>query len=175
MRDEIVEASGRAKKPERILSRTLLTEDIAGGRPLCGPKPCSHPLSAGAERLSAHRPCQGHLSSTFGTAEKFGGICNLRMDDTNPTKEDVEYVDAIKEDIALAGLLTGTDRLYYASDYFEKMYECAVQLIEKGLGLCVRADARANAGKPRRMLTHPGGKPLSRAVRLRKAWTCFRA
>ena len=68
----------------------------------------------------------------FGTADRFGGICNLRMDDTNPTKEDVEYVDAIKEDIHWLGYDWG-DRFYYASDYFEDMYKGAEELIEKGL------------------------------------------
>ena len=77
----------------------------------------------------------GHAKAVcidFGTAEKFGGICNLRMDDTNPTKEDVEYVDAIKEDIHWLGF-DWDDRFYYASEYFEKMYEFACRLIEKGL------------------------------------------
>ena len=68
----------------------------------------------------------------FGTAERFNGICNLRMDDTNPTKEDVEYVDAIKEDIHWLGYDWG-DRFHYASDYFEDMYNGAVELIKKGL------------------------------------------
>ena len=68
----------------------------------------------------------------FGTAERFNGICNLRMDDTNPTKEDVEYVDAIKEDIHWLGY-DREDRFYYASDYFEDMYNDAVELIKKGL------------------------------------------
>ena len=68
----------------------------------------------------------------FGTAEKYNGLCNLRMDDTNPTKEDVEYVEAIQEDIHWLGYDWG-DRFYYASDYFEKMYDCAVALIKKGL------------------------------------------
>ena len=72
------------------------------------------------------------LCIDFGTAEKFGGICNLRMDDTNPTKEDTEYVDAIKEDIKRLGFTWG-DRFYYASQYFDKMYECAEDLIKKGL------------------------------------------
>ena len=66
----------------------------------------------------------------FATAEKYNGLCNLRMDDTNPTKEDVEYVDAIKEDIAWLGFSWG-DRFYYASDYFPKMYEIAVNLISQ--------------------------------------------
>ena len=68
----------------------------------------------------------------FGTAEKYGGLCNLRMDDTNPSKEDVEYVEAIQEDIHWLGFDWG-DRFYYASDYFERMYECAEALIRKGL------------------------------------------
>ena len=72
------------------------------------------------------------LCIDFGTAEKFGGICNLRMDDTNPTKEDTEYVEAIKEDIRWLGF-TWDDRFYYASQYFDKMYECAEDLIRKGL------------------------------------------
>lgn len=68
----------------------------------------------------------------FGTAQKYRGVCNLRMDDTNPSKEDVEYVDAIKEDIHWLGYDWG-DRFFYASDYFEDMYGFAVELIEKGL------------------------------------------
>ena len=72
------------------------------------------------------------LCIDFGTAEKFGGICNLRMDDTNPTKEDTEYVEAIKEDVRWLGF-TWDDRFYYASQYFDKMYECAEDLIRKGL------------------------------------------
>ena len=77
----------------------------------------------------------GHAKAIFvdfGTAQKYNGLCNLRMDDTNPTKEDVEYVDAIKEDIAWLGF-DWEDRFYYASDYFEQMYRYAVELIEKGL------------------------------------------
>ncbi len=72
------------------------------------------------------------LTIDFGTAEKYGGLCNLRMDDTNPSKEDTEYVDAIKEDIHWLGFDWG-DRFYYASDYFDKMYEFAEELIRKGL------------------------------------------
>ena len=67
----------------------------------------------------------------FGTAEKYSGKCNLRLDDTNPTKEDVEYVDAIMEDIKWLGF--NWDNVYYASDYFDFIYECALKLIDKGL------------------------------------------
>src|SRR5688500_15207534 len=76
----------------------------------------------------------GHAKSiclNFGIAQEFGGICNLRFDDTNPTKEDVEYVESIQEDVRWLGF-TWDDRLYYASDYFEQLYDWAVQLIKAG-------------------------------------------
>ncbi|MBQ1851893.1 MAG: glutamine--tRNA ligase/YqeY domain fusion protein [Paludibacteraceae bacterium] len=66
----------------------------------------------------------------FGIAEKYNGICNLRFDDTNPTKEDVEYVDAIKEDIAWLGFKWGN--IYYASDYFQQLWDLAIKLIKDG-------------------------------------------
>ena len=72
------------------------------------------------------------LTIDFGMAEEFDGLCNLRMDDTNPSKEDTEFVEAIKEDIHWLGFDWG-DRFYYGSDYFEKDYEYAVELIKKGL------------------------------------------
>ena len=67
----------------------------------------------------------------FGIAAEFGGSCNLRFDDTNPAKEDVEYVDSIQEDVRWLGFDWG-DRLYYASNYFDRLYECAVQLVKMG-------------------------------------------
>ncbi len=76
----------------------------------------------------------GHAKSiclNFGVAEEFGGHCNLRFDDTNPTKEDVEYVDSIQEDVRWLGF-DWTDRLFYASDYFEQMYQYAERLIVEG-------------------------------------------
>ena len=66
----------------------------------------------------------------FATAEKYGGICNLRLDDTNPSKEDVEYVESIKEDIAWLGFKWAN--VYYASEYFDFIYECAIKLIKDG-------------------------------------------
>lgn len=77
----------------------------------------------------------GHAKSitiNFGLAEEFGGLCNLRFDDTNPSKEEVEYVDSIIEDVRWLGGDFG-DRMFYASDYFEQIYLWAEQLIEKGL------------------------------------------
>jgi len=76
----------------------------------------------------------GHAKSiclNFGVAAEFGGTCNLRFDDTNPTKEDVEYVDSIRADVKWLGFDWG-DRLFYASDYFEQLYGYAVHLIEHG-------------------------------------------
>src|SRR3954447_18542941 len=66
----------------------------------------------------------------FGLAQEFGGTCNLRFDDTNPTTEDVEYVDAIQDDIRWLGF--EWSRMFYASDYFETLYGLAIKLIEKG-------------------------------------------
>ena len=77
----------------------------------------------------------GHVKAIcldFGIAEEFGGVCHLRMDDTNPTKEDVEYVESIQEDIKWLGF-DWKEHMYFASDYFDQMYECAVKLIKKGL------------------------------------------
>ena len=76
----------------------------------------------------------GHAKSiclNFGVAEEFGGLCNLRFDDTNPAKEDVEYVDSIQEDVRWLGF-DWDDRMFYASDYFEQMYRYAEQLITDG-------------------------------------------
>ncbi|MBN2354711.1 glutamine--tRNA ligase/YqeY domain fusion protein [candidate division KSB1 bacterium] len=76
----------------------------------------------------------GHAKSiclNFGLAEEFGGLCNLRYDDTNPTKEEVEYVDAIEADVRWLGF-DWDDRKFYASDYFDQLYQFAVQLIKKG-------------------------------------------
>jgi glutaminyl-tRNA synthetase len=76
----------------------------------------------------------GHAKSiclNFGLAQEYGGLCNLRFDDTNPTKEDIEYVQSIQEDVRWLGF-DWEDRLYYASDYFEQLYQYAVQLIKMG-------------------------------------------
>ncbi len=76
----------------------------------------------------------GHAKSiclNFGIALDYGGLCNLRFDDTNPCKEEVEYVDSIQEDVRWLGF-GWDDRLYFASDYFERLYDCAVQLIRLG-------------------------------------------
>ncbi len=93
------------------------------------------------------------ISIDFGIAEKYDGKCNLRFDDTNPTKEDVEYVDAIKEDIEWLGYRW--DNIYYASDYFDYIYECALKLIDKGLAYVDEMSAD-EIREYRGTLTEPG-------------------
>src|SRR5919109_5225796 len=108
--------------------RERIAEDLAAGR--------------NGSRVATRFPPEpngylhiGHAKSiclNFGVAEEFGGTCNLRFDDTNPTKEDTEYVDAIQEDVRWLGFDWPGEPLY-ASDYFDVLYGYAVQLIEKGL------------------------------------------
>lgn len=98
----------------------------------------------------------GHAKSlciNFGAKEKYNGKCNLRFDDTNPTKEEVEYVESIKEDIKWLGF--NWDNEYYASDYFQTMYECAVKLIKKGLAYVCDLSAD-QIRETRGTLTTPG-------------------
>jgi glutaminyl-tRNA synthetase len=90
----------------------------------------------------------------FGMAGNYGGMCNLRFDDTNPTKEDVEYVDSIKEDIKWLGF-TWDDREYYASDYFEKLWDFAVSLIRRGLAYVDDQSAEA-ISEQKGTVTQPG-------------------
>ncbi len=94
----------------------------------------------------------------FYTAQRYGGLCNLRMDDTNPTKEDEEYVDAIKEDIHWLGYDWG-DRFYYASGYFEQMYDFARELIDKGLAYVCELTAE-QMREMRGDLTKPATSPF---------------
>jgi glutaminyl-tRNA synthetase len=94
------------------------------------------------------------ISLDFGVAADFGGYCNLRFDDTNPVKEDVEYVDSIKDDVRWLGFDWG-DREYYASDYYEQLYRFAEELVRKGLAYVDSLSAdeiRAYRGT----LTEPG-------------------
>jgi glutaminyl-tRNA synthetase len=99
----------------------------------------------------------GHAKSiclNFGLAAEFGGLCNLRFDDTNPTKEDVEYVESIKSDIRWLGFDWG-DREYYASDYFEQLYQYAVHLIKAGKAYACDLSAE-EIREYRGTLTEPG-------------------
>ncbi len=105
----------------------------------------------------------GHAKSiclNFGIAADYNGLCNLRFDDTNPAKENVEYVDSIQEDVRWLGFDWG-DRLFYASDYFEKLYGYAVQLIEKGAAYVCHLNAD-QIREYRGTLTAPGKDSLYR-------------
>jgi glutaminyl-tRNA synthetase len=116
----------------------------------------------------------GHAKSiclNFGLAEEFHGPCNLRFDDTNPIKEEVEYVKSIQEDVHWLGFDWG-DRLFYASDYFEQIYNCAVQLIKKGRAyVCdlTAEEIRAYRGN----LTEPGQDSPFRARSIEDNLTLF--
>ena len=116
--------------PNGNFIHTFIEEDIAEGGRFEGKK--VHTRFPPEPNGYLHIGHAKAICIDFGTAEKFGGICNLRMDDTNPTKEDVEYVDAIKEDIQWLGF-DWEDRFYFASEYFDQMYDYAVELIKKGL------------------------------------------
>ncbi|MDR1320923.1 MAG: glutamine--tRNA ligase/YqeY domain fusion protein [Gracilibacteraceae bacterium] len=99
----------------------------------------------------------GHAKSiclNFGTALEFGGKCNLRFDDTNPSKEDIEYVDSIRADVRWLGF-DWEDRLFYASDYFPRLYEFACRLIEKGLAYVCELTAEETRAY-RGTLSQPG-------------------
>ncbi|WP_227764247.1 glutamine--tRNA ligase/YqeY domain fusion protein [Zhaonella formicivorans] len=99
----------------------------------------------------------GHAKSiclNFGIAAQYGGLCNLRFDDTNPSKEDVEYVDSIQEDVKWLGF-DWDDRLFYASDYFEQLYAYAVQLIKDGKAYVCDLSAQ-EIREYRGTLTEPG-------------------
>ncbi len=119
------------KSPEtKNFIHTFVEEDIAEGGQFAGMTVHTRfPPEPNGYLHIGH--CKA-LCIDFGTAEKFGGLCNLRMDDTNPAKEDTEFVDAIKEDIHWLGFDWG-DRFFYGSDYFEQTYQFAIELIKKGL------------------------------------------
>ncbi|MEL4106451.1 glutamine--tRNA ligase/YqeY domain fusion protein [Oscillospiraceae bacterium WX1] len=107
----------------------FIDEDIApGGRFAGNPVHTRFPPEPNGYLHIGH--CKA-MTIDFGTAERYGGLCNLRMDDTNPVKEDEEFVDAIQADIRWLGFSWG-DRFFYGSDYFEKTYALAVGLIQKG-------------------------------------------
>ncbi len=129
--------------------RTIITEDRAAGR--------------NRGRVATRFPPEpngylhiGHAKSiclNFGVAKDFGGTCNLRFDDTNPTKEDVEYVESIEEDVRWLGF--EWDGFHFASDYFEQLYEYAVALVEKGLAY-VDSQSGDQIRQARGTLTEPG-------------------
>ena len=119
-------AASESPKPADFI-REIITEDIEAQKYDSGVHTRFPPEPNGYLHI-------GHAKSiclNFGIARDFNGLCNLRFDDTNPTKEEVEYVESIKEDVRWLGF-DWDDRLFYASDYFEQLYQYAVQLIRKG-------------------------------------------
>src|ERR1700687_3700440 len=129
--------------------RTIVDEDLASGKHHGRVATRFPPEPNGYLHI-------GHAKSiclNFGVAEEHGGTCNLRFDDTNPTTEDVEYVDAIKEDVEWLGVKW--EALFFASDYFERLYQFAFELIKQGKAYIDSLDAdeiRAHRGT----LTEPG-------------------
>jgi glutaminyl-tRNA synthetase len=116
-----------AAAPPANFIRNLITEDLAAGKNQGRVVTRFPPEPNGYLHV-------GHAKSiclNFGLAQEFGGVCNLRFDDTNPTKEEVEYVESIKEDVRWLGF-DWEDRLYYASDYFQQFHDYAVHLIKTG-------------------------------------------
>src|SRR5918995_3768551 len=115
--------------PERALHfiREIISEDLKAGRHNGRVHTRFPPEPNGYLHI-------GHAKSivlNFGVAGDFTGLCNLRFDDTNPTKEDVEFVESIQEDVRWLGF-DWSDKKFYASDYFEQLYQYAVQLIRDG-------------------------------------------
>ncbi|HEY0872395.1 MAG TPA: glutamine--tRNA ligase/YqeY domain fusion protein [Vicinamibacterales bacterium] len=124
----MTESTAEATRDEPLdFIRTIITEDRAAGKHQGRVATRFPPEPNGYLHI-------GHAKSiclNFGVAREFGGTCNLRFDDTNPTKEEVEYVEAIKDDVRWLGF--EWDQLRFASDYFEQLYEYAVHLIRNGL------------------------------------------
>jgi glutaminyl-tRNA synthetase len=135
---------------------TFVREDIASGGQFEGMK--VHTRFPPEPNGYLHIGHAKAICIDFGTAEKFGGVCNLRMDDTNPTKEDEEYVDAIKEDIKWLGF-SWDDRFFFASDYFPKMFELAENLIQKGLAYVCEL-TQEQVKEYRGDLSHPAQSPF---------------
>ncbi len=153
--------------PRTNFIRQIIDEDLASGK---------------HTRIATRFPPEpngylhiGHAKSivlNFGLAQSYGGICNLRFDDTNPHKEDVEFVEAIQADVRWLGY-DWEDRLYFASDYFERLYGFACELIEKGLAYVCDLSAEETRAY-RGTLTEPGRDSPWRGRRVGENLDLFR-
>ena len=143
-------AAVAAARPASNFIRDLVAEDIRRGR-FDGRVHTRFPPEPNGYLHIGHAKA---IHINFGMAEEFGGLCNLRFDDTNPAKEETEYVEAIKEDIHWLGY-DWEDREYYASDYYEQLYEWAEQLIRKGKAYVCDL-SQAEVKQYRGTLTEPG-------------------
>jgi glutaminyl-tRNA synthetase len=146
--------------------RTIVAEDVQAGK-LGGRVATRFPPEPNGYLHIGHAKS---ICLNFGVAKEFGGTCNLRFDDTNPTKEDVEYEASIKEDVRWLGF-DWADRLYYASDYFEQLYEYAVHLIKSDKAY-VDSSSGDEIRTLRGTLTEPGtdspyrNRPIAESVDL---------
>ena len=154
MSDKINNTSEIEEKPTNFIEDFVIEDCAVGGRTegmrvhtRFPPEPNGYPHIGHAKGIYI----------AFGLAERFGGMCNLRMDDTNPVKEDAEFVEAMKEDIHWLGY-DWEDRFYHGSDYFEEMYNGAVELIEKGLAYVCELTAQ-QMKEMRGDLTTPATSP----------------
>ena len=151
MSSELVNESATENTPSHFIHEMIESDIAAGGRFAGQTVHTRFPPEPNGYLHIGHAKA---IVIDFGTAEKFGGVCNLRMDDTNPSKEDVEYVDAIREDIHWLGFDWG-ERFYYASDFFPQMFEFACHLIRKDLAfVCELTPDQIRA--TRGTLTTPG-------------------
>jgi glutaminyl-tRNA synthetase len=102
----------------------------------------------------------GHAKSiclNFGIARQYGGVCHLRFDDTNPIKEDIEYIESIRDDVRWLGFEWG-EHEYYASDYFDKLYEYALQLIKRGKAYVESLSEPFCRGEPHALQAYARGR-----------------
>jgi glutaminyl-tRNA synthetase len=165
--DKKADPAGAEIQPVSNFIRNIIEEDIAAGK--------------NNGRIMTRFPPEpngylhiGHAKSiclNFGLAADYKGLCNLRFDDTNPTKEEVEYVESIKEDVKWLGF-DWDNRLYYASDYFDGLYEYAVQLIKKGKAYVCSLSAD-EIKKFRGTLTEPGKESPYRSRSIEENFDLF--
>jgi len=128
MENENIQDQGKTESSEkRTFIREIIDEDLKSGR-----FKTVHTRFPPEPNGYLHIGHAKSICLNFGTARDYSGLCNLRYDDTNPTKEDVEYVDSIEEDVKWLGF-SWDNRKFYASDYFEKLYQYAMVLIKKGV------------------------------------------
>jgi len=162
------DANTRAEAPPKDFIREIVSADVAAGHN-DGRVVTRFPPEPNGYLHIGHAKA---ICVDFGVAEDFGGICNLRFDDTNPVKEDVEYVDSIKEDVRWLGFDWG-DREFYASDYYEQLYRFAERLIEKGVAY-VDSLTADEIRDHRGTLTEPGRNSPYRARSVEENLDLFR-
>lgn len=121
-----------AEKKASNFVEEFIEQDIAAGKVAASPTHIVHTRFPPEPNGYLHIGHAKAICMDFGAAAKYGGQCNLRFDDTNPSREDTEYVDAIKDDIHWLGFDWG-DRMYYASDYFQQLWDLAEEMIRRGL------------------------------------------